>query len=51
MVMKVALLHVDVSGGPERRNLELLAESIRLAAEAGAKWIEITLNNKGRLLK
>ena len=39
MVMKVALLHVDVSGGPERRNLELLADSIRLAAEAGAKWI------------
>lgn len=37
--MKVALLHVDVSGGPESRNLEILASGIRLAAEAGAKWI------------
>lgn len=37
--MKAALLHVDVSGGPESRNLELLANAIRLAADAGAKWI------------
>lgn len=37
--MRVALLHVDVSGGPESRNLEILANGIRLAAEAGAKWI------------
>lgn len=37
--MRVALLHVDVSGGPESRNLGILADGIRLAAEAGAKWI------------
>lgn len=37
--MRVALLHVDVSGGPENRNLELLAMGIRLAAQQGASWI------------
>ena len=37
--MKVALLHVDVSGGPASRNLDILANGIQLAAQAGAKWI------------
>lgn len=37
--MKVALLHIDVAAGPESRNLDMLAEGIRLAAQAGAKWI------------
>ena len=37
--MRVALLHVDVSGGPESRNLEILLQAIRLAAEQGAQWI------------
>ena len=37
--MKVALLHVDVSGGPESCNLKILSQGIRLAAEAGASWI------------
>lgn len=37
--MKVALLHVDVSGGPESRNLEILRQGIRLAAGVGARWI------------
>ncbi|HWR09212.1 carbon-nitrogen hydrolase family protein [Sporomusa sp.] len=37
--MRVALLHVDVSGGPELRNLDILTQAIRLAADRGAEWI------------
>lgn len=37
--MRVALLHVDVSGGPESRNLEILGKGIEKAAVAGAKWV------------
>ncbi|SDE11231.1 carbon-nitrogen hydrolase family protein [Sporomusa acidovorans] len=37
--MRVALLHVDVSGGPESHNLEILSEGIGVAAAAGASWV------------
>ena len=37
--MRVAFLHLDLSGGPEERNLALLHKAIGLAAEQGAKWI------------
>lgn len=37
--MRVALLHLDLSGGPEARNLALLTKAATLAAEAGANWI------------
>jgi len=37
--MRIALLHFNVSGGPEERNLALLQQAITLAAEAGAKWV------------
>ncbi len=37
--MRVAFLHLDLSGGPEERNLALLAKAIDLAAGQGAGWI------------
>ncbi|BBB92177.1 MAG TPA: carbon-nitrogen hydrolase family protein [Methylomusa anaerophila] len=37
--MRVAFLHLDLSGGPEARNLELLHQAIDLAAQQGAKWV------------
>ena len=37
--MRVALLHLELSGGPEERNLAVLRSSISQAADAGAKWI------------
>lgn len=37
--MKVAMLHVDVSGGPESRNLAILINGIHKASQAGAEWI------------
>lgn len=37
--MRIALLHLDLSGGPEDRNLALLQQAVRLAADAGAKWV------------
>lgn len=37
--MKVALLHLDLSGGPEEDNIRLLGQSIELAAMRGASWI------------
>ncbi|MHB8124711.1 MAG: carbon-nitrogen hydrolase family protein [Desulfitobacteriaceae bacterium] len=37
--MRVALLHLDLSGGPEERNLALLHKAIGLAVEQGANWI------------
>ncbi len=37
--MKVAMLHVDVSAGPESRNLAVLINGIHQAAQAGAAWI------------
>jgi len=37
--MRIALLHLDLSGGPEERNLTLLQQATTLAAEAGARWV------------
>lgn len=37
--MRAAFLHLDLSGGPEARNLALLHKSIGLAAEQGANCI------------
>lgn len=37
--MRIALLHLDLSGGPEERNLALLQQAVTLAADAGAKWV------------
>lgn len=37
--MRIALLHLDLSGGLEERNLALLQHAITLAAEAGADWV------------
>lgn len=37
--MKIALLHLDLAGGPAERNERLLLAAIRQAAEAGADWI------------
>lgn len=37
--MKVALLHLDLIGGPEETNIRVLSESVKLAAEEGADWI------------
>jgi predicted amidohydrolase len=37
--MRIALLHLDLSGGPQEKNLSLLQHSISLAAEAGANWV------------
>lgn len=37
--MKVALLHLDLSAGPEETNLERLSHAIRVAAREGASWI------------
>ena len=37
--MKIALLHLDLSGGPEETNLRKLSHAIGVAAEQGASWI------------
>lgn len=37
--MRVALLHLDLSGGPEERNLALLKQAVTMAAEKGADWV------------
>ena len=37
--MRIALLHLDLSGGPEEQNLALLQHAITIAAEEGANWI------------
>ena len=37
--MRLALLHLDLSGGPEDVNLAVLLRAIRLAAEHGANWV------------
>jgi N-carbamoylputrescine amidase len=37
--MRIAFLHLDLSGGPEKRNLDLLAKATGLAAGQGANWI------------
>ena len=37
--MRIALLHFDLSGGPEEKNLALLEQGIIRAAQAGAKWV------------
>lgn len=37
--MRVALMHLDLSGGPQETNLSLLGQAIQLAAEQGANWI------------
>lgn len=37
--MKVALLHLNLSGGPEKVNVQLLSRAVNLAAQEGANWI------------
>ena len=37
--MRVAILHLDLSGGPEERNLSLLQRAIVQAGDAGADWV------------
>lgn len=37
--MRIALLHLDLSGGPEERNLALLKHAIHLAAKEGVNWV------------
>lgn len=37
--MRIALLHLDLSGGPEEKNLVLLEKAIEVAAKARANWV------------
>jgi len=37
--MRVALLHLNLSGGPEKVNVQLLSRAVNLAAQEGANWI------------
>lgn len=37
--MRVALLHLELSMGPEEKNLSNLTNAIKLAGASGAKWI------------
>ena len=37
--MKIALCHLEISQGPEQKNIELIEQAVRLAADHGAKWI------------
>lgn len=37
--MHIALLHLDLAGGPRARNIAKLTAAVRRAAEAGAEWI------------
>jgi N-carbamoylputrescine amidase len=38
-IMKVALLHLDLSGGPQDANLAMLQQALGLAAGEGANWV------------
>ncbi len=37
--MKIALLHLDLAGGPVETNEKILLAAVRQAAEAGADWV------------
>lgn len=37
--MKIALCHLEISLGPEHKNIELLENAVRIAADNGAKWV------------
>lgn len=37
--MKIALLHMDLCGGPEEKNIERLCQAIGIAAGQGAQWV------------
>lgn len=37
--MKTALCHLEISRGPEHKNIELLENAVRIAADNGAKWV------------
>lgn len=37
--MKIALCHLELSCGPQERNLQILEQAVRIAAEQGADWI------------
>ena len=37
--MKIALCHLEISRGPEHKNIELLENAVRIAADNGAKWV------------
>lgn len=38
-MVRVAILHLDLSGGPEERNLSLLHQAAVQAGQAGADWV------------
>ena len=37
--MKIALCHLELSCGPQERNLCFLEQAVRVAAEQGADWV------------
>lgn len=37
--MKIALCHLELSCGPQERNLQLLEQAVSIAAEQGADWV------------
>ena len=37
--MKIALCHLELSCGPQERNLQILEQAVRIAAEKGADWV------------
>lgn len=37
--MKIALCHLELSCGPQERNLQILEQAVRVAAEQGADWV------------
>lgn len=37
--MKIALCHLELSCGPQERNLHILEQAVRIAAEQGADWV------------
>lgn len=37
--MKIALCHLELSCGPQERNLQILEQAVRIAAEQGADWV------------
>lgn len=37
--MKIALCHLEISQGPESRNIKLLEKAVRIAADNGAQWV------------
>lgn len=36
--MKIALCHLDLSMGPQEKNIEKLCRAVEMAGERGAEW-------------